>query len=799
MVISKISKFYTIFFYLMLIAILLCCSSQVQAAQDGDNTFTVEDGKGTATMNFHNAIITGAIVNSQNGITWTNRTSGTTKDLHEVTYGNNTFVAVGHDGIILTSPDGITWTSRTSNATGMLNKVVYGNNTFVAVGAVILTSSDGVTWTNRASISLYGVTYGDNTFVAVGPEGTILTSSDGITWTSRKSGTANELKGVTYGDNTFVAVGREGTILTSPDGITWTSRTPVYPQWLAPWLSEVVYGNNTFVAVGDDTVLTSPDGLTWSRRSLDIGINLLIGLSYGNDTFVAVGTDGLVMTSSDGITWTSRASGINNQLDGITYGKNSFVAVGTVGMILQSNTFTPSQLTITTTNLGSGTVGSPYKVSLAARGGTSPYTWSATGLPVGLSINSSTGFISGTPTEEGTSTIIVTVNDSEGQSSSVNLSLNVSSQLTLNTTNLPSGTIGLPYNFTLEARGGTSPYTWSAVGLPLELIINSSTGVISGTPTTAGTSTVFITVKDSEGRSASVELSLNINDVSRGPTIANTNPVNQSQGVDPNKSITITFNKNINKGNSFKNITMKDSKGKIVKSTNTIKNDTLTLKPSSLAFSTNYTITIPSGAVKDNDGNSLENDYSFVFTTMAKPPIAPGSLKATTISSTEIDLSWKVATGCKYNVYRSDAEDSGYQLVSESLDKTSYNDINLIPNTKYWYKVSALNGDNLESDPTKLKPLKALTKVAGPANVQLYVVSSKEIDLSWDAVGGAKSYNIYSANTENGKYKKVGSSKLTSFKISKLKASTTYWYKVTAVTSTGEGDYSELVSATTNK
>ncbi|KOX88937.1 hypothetical protein BVI061214_02360 [Thermus aquaticus] len=113
------------------------------------------------------------------GTTWTLRNPGNT--LFGVTYGKGLFVAVGAKGTILTSRDGVSWTLRNSGTSRDLFGVAYGNGRFVVVGedGTILTSPDGVSWTARTSGTsklLNGVTYGNGTFVAVGDYGTILTS-----------------------------------------------------------------------------------------------------------------------------------------------------------------------------------------------------------------------------------------------------------------------------------------------------------------------------------------------------------------------------------------------------------------------------------------------------------------------------------------------------------------------------------------------------------------------------------------------------------------------------------------------
>jgi hypothetical protein len=78
------------------------------------------------------------------------------------------------------------------------------------------------------------------------------------------------------------------------------------------------------------------------------------------------------------------------------------------------------------------------------------------------------------------------------------------------TKSLPGGTVGQSYSASLAATGGVTPYTWSQTGLPAGLILNATTGAISGTPTASGTSTVVATVTDSAGQKASATLSLTV-------------------------------------------------------------------------------------------------------------------------------------------------------------------------------------------------------------------------------------------------------------------------------------------------
>jgi hypothetical protein len=197
---------------------------------------------------------------------------------------------------------------------------------------------------------------------------------------------------------------------------------------------------------------------------------------------------------------------------------------------------------ITTATLPAWTVNRAYASTVTATGGTGTPTWSKTAgsLPPGLGIDAATGLISGTPTTTGTFAFTVAVADDAGATDSQNLSMTINDAPMITTASVPAGSQGVAYSTTLSAIKGTTPYTWSA-NLPAGLTLDSSTGAISGTPTTSGTSNVTVKVTDAAGATDSRVLAFTFNVVPL--TVTNVTLANANGRVEAGDTVAITFNK----------------------------------------------------------------------------------------------------------------------------------------------------------------------------------------------------------------------------------------------------------------
>ena len=164
----------------------------------------------------------------------------------------------------------------------------------------------------------------------------------------------------------------------------------------------------------------------------------------------------------------------------------------------------PGLLITTPSPLPAGQINVPYTTQLAATGGVgAPYTWSATGLPAGLTIANNSGLIAGIPRASGTFTVAVTVGDLSAAAATQNYTLLIASaNLVFSGATLANGSVGIPYTSVVSVMGGIGPYSYTAAGLPPGLSL-SSTGTLSGTPATAGAYTISVTATDTSGATVS--------------------------------------------------------------------------------------------------------------------------------------------------------------------------------------------------------------------------------------------------------------------------------------------------------
>src|SRR5262249_49158563 len=168
-------------------------------------------------------------------------------------------------------------------------------------------------------------------------------------------------------------------------------------------------------------------------------------------------------------------------------------------------------LAITTTSAPPATIGTPYSLALSAEGGSGARTWSiASGqLPPGLTLNSSTGAITGSPTADGVYEFRVRVSDGS-RLGTRQFTIPVREPPGAQATRVRPAEVGVPITaLKVVATGGFGTKTWRLEGSPPPgLTLDTRNGAITGTPKAPGSYPVKVVVTDSEGRTAAVDLTI---------------------------------------------------------------------------------------------------------------------------------------------------------------------------------------------------------------------------------------------------------------------------------------------------
>jgi len=162
-------------------------------------------------------------------------------------------------------------------------------------------------------------------------------------------------------------------------------------------------------------------------------------------------------------------------------------------------------LKVTNATPAGAEVGAAFSLTPSVAGGRPGYTWSVQGaLPAGLTLDPATGAVTGKPSILGTFSFKLVVTDTVGLTQTIDVNLPVAAHLAIAKTALRVAKVGSRYSARLLATGGVSPRQWNILGgrpglLPKGLKLNRRTGLISGTPTQAGTFRLRLQVVDHLG------------------------------------------------------------------------------------------------------------------------------------------------------------------------------------------------------------------------------------------------------------------------------------------------------------
>jgi len=234
--------------------------------------------------------------------------------------------------------------------------------------------------------------------------------------------------------------------------------------------------------------------LTYSATGLPAGLSINASTGSITGTPTTAGTGSVTVTATDA----TSASGTTTFTWTIT--SPTTMAVASPG-----NQSTPLNTAIAGLQI------------VASDGTANPLTYTASGLPSGLTLSASTGLITGkTGTRTQTASVTITVTDATaGVSGSTSFTWKVANTITVTSPGNQTSTHNVaiaPLRIVASDTQAGATLAYSATGLPNGLRINVSTGVISGTPTRArATTSVTVTVKDSSGASGSVTFSWRVN------------------------------------------------------------------------------------------------------------------------------------------------------------------------------------------------------------------------------------------------------------------------------------------------
>jgi hypothetical protein len=287
-------------------------------------------------------LIGGKIISSTNGVDWNIVHGATGWDIWSVAYGNGVYTAGTMTGDIVISDNGITWTKPEYPDVTTISGMAYcpANQRFVAAvsdGSLLYSDDNGATWVAHsftAPVGLNGLYWVHDRFIGLGANGTIIFSPDGGAWSSAVVAPSSKgLQAAVFGDNTYVLVGNNGAVVTSQNsGTSWQEQPAVTTENL----NGVAYGNGMFLAAGgyNREVITSSNGTNWALAT-NHPMSVCYDVVFFDDTFILMGSSGGVYASADGTQWDLIQVPTSDTLFAGTTAGSGILVAGMSGSIVQ--------------------------------------------------------------------------------------------------------------------------------------------------------------------------------------------------------------------------------------------------------------------------------------------------------------------------------------------------------------------------------------------------------------------------------------------------------------------------------
>ncbi|WEK03857.1 MAG: Ig-like domain repeat protein [Candidatus Devosia phytovorans] len=292
--------------------------------------------------------------------------------------------------------------------------------------------------------------------------------------------TVNYAANGNYLGSTGTLAGGDITISPAPTAI---SVTPILPRAV----SGMAYTGSFTAFGGTPNVLPPPYSYAVTLGSLPPGLNLDQSSGIVSGTLGAAGTYNWTVTATDSLNATGSVAAELTVLEPVTV--------------------------ILPPTLPSATFGVDFAQSVAASGGTSPYVYGVTmgSLPQGVALNPLNGDLTGSPTQLGSASFQITATDADGFAGAQAYTVVTIAPTVSVSGTFGDATVGAPYTGSVTVTGGAAPMGFTSDGsLPPGLSVDTSTGVLSGTPTTAGTYAFGIIATDANGFTGRFDASVDV-------------------------------------------------------------------------------------------------------------------------------------------------------------------------------------------------------------------------------------------------------------------------------------------------